>query len=107
MIHCTGGGQAKCKNFGRQIHYIKDDLFEMPPLFAAIRENSDISDREMYQDFNMGHRMEIYCSPEDAEYMISTAKSFGVDAKVVGHCERSSDDFNHVTIKALGQAFEY
>ena len=55
----------------------------------------------------MGHRMEIYCSPEDAEYMISTAKSFGVDAKVVGHCERSSDDFNHVTIKALGQTFEY
>ena len=107
MIHCTGGGQAKCKNFGRQIHYIKDDLFEMPPLFAAIRENSDISDREMYQDFNMGHRMEIYCSPEDAEYMISTAKEFGVDAKVVGHCEKSVDDRNHVTIKALGQTFEY
>lgn len=107
MIHCTGGGQAKCKNFGRQIHYIKDDLFPMPPLFAAIRENSDISDREMYQDFNMGHRMEIYCSPEDAAYMIETAKSFGVDAKVVGHCERSADDRNHVTIKALGQTFEY
>ena len=107
MIHCTGGGQAKCKNFGRQIHYIKDDLFEMPPLFAAIRENSDISDREMYQDFNMGHRMEIYCSPEDAAYMIATAKEFGVEAKVVGHCERSVDDRNHVTIKALGQTFEY
>lgn len=107
LIHCTGGGQVKCRNFGHGIHYIKDSLFEIPPLFAAIRENSDISDREMYQDFNMGHRMEIYCSPADAEYMISTAAKYGVEAKIVGRCEASADDRNHVTIKAQGQIFEY
>lgn len=107
MIHCTGGGQAKCKNFGEGIHYIKDNLFDVPPLFAAIAENSDITERELYQDFNMGHRMEIYCSPEDAEFMISTAKKYGVDAKIVGHTEKSSDGMNHVTIKANGKTFEY
>ncbi|MBE6612634.1 MAG: phosphoribosylformylglycinamidine cyclo-ligase, partial [Ruminococcaceae bacterium] len=57
MIHCTGGGQAKCKNFGNGIHYIKDNLFDTPPLFREIRKNADIGDREMYQVFNMGHRM--------------------------------------------------
>ncbi len=107
MIHCTGGGQAKCKNFGEGIHYVKDNLFDVPPLFAAIAENSDITERELYQDFNMGHRMEIYCSPEDAEFMISTAKKYGVDAKIVGHTEKSSDGMNHVTIKANGKTFEY
>ena len=107
MIHCTGGGQAKCKNFGQEIHYIKDNLFDTPPLFAAIAENSDISEREMYQDFNMGHRMEIYCSESDAQFMIDTAKKFGVDARIVGHTEKSCDEFNHVTIKANGKVFEY
>ncbi len=107
MIHCTGGGQAKCKNFGRGLHYIKDDLFDVPPLFAAIRENGDIGDREMYQVFNMGHRMEIYCAPEDAAFMIEKAESFGVDAKIVGRTEASADGNNHVTVKALGQVFEY
>ena len=107
MIHCTGGGQAKCKNFGQAIHYIKDNLFDTPPLFAAIAENSDISEREMYQDFNMGHRMEIYCSESDAQFMIDAAKKFGVDAKIVGHTEKSCDEFNHVTIKANGKVFEY
>ncbi len=107
MIHCTGGGQAKCKNFGVGIHYIKDNLFDTPPLFEAIRKNADIGEREMYQVFNMGHRMEIYCSPEDAEYMIKTAKEFGVDAKQVGYCEASGDGVNKVTIKDRGNVFEY
>ncbi len=107
MIHCTGGGQAKCRNFGIGIHYVKDNLFDVPPLFAAIAENSDISEREMYQDFNMGHRMEIYCDAADARFMIDIAKKFGVDAKIVGHTEKSADEYNHVTIKANGKTFEY
>ena len=107
MIHCTGGGQAKCKNFGCAIHYIKDDLVPRPPLFAAIKKNADIGEREMYQVFNMGHRMEIYCSKDDAQFMIDTSKSFGVDAKIVGRCEASADGKNHVTIKDNGNTFEY
>jgi len=107
MIHCTGGGQAKCKNFGNGIHYIKDNLFDVPPLFAAIRENADISDAEMYQVFNMGHRMEVYCSPEDADFMIASAAKFGVEAKIVGHTEASADGNNHVTVMADGKVFEY
>ncbi|MBQ8510404.1 MAG: phosphoribosylformylglycinamidine cyclo-ligase [Clostridia bacterium] len=107
MIHCTGGGQAKCKNFGSGIHYIKDNLFDTPPLFKAIWENGDIGDAEMYQVFNMGHRMELYCGEEDAAFMIEAAKSFGVDAKIVGRCEASADGKNHVTVKANGQTYEY
>ena len=61
----------------------------------------------MYQDCNRGHRREIYCSPVNAEYMISTAAEYGVEAKIVGRCEASTDGKNHVTIKALGQVFEY
>lgn len=107
MIHCTGGGQAKCKNFGRGIHYIKDNLFDIPPLFAAIKENSDIGDAEMYQVFNMGHRMELYCSKDDAAFMIETAKKYGVEAKIVGYTEASADGNNKVTIKDCGKVFEY
>ncbi len=107
MIHCTGGGQAKCKNFGSGIHYIKDNLFEIPPLFAAIQENGDIGDREMYQVFNMGHRMELYCDRADADFMIETAKKYGVEAKIVGYTEASADGLNHVTIKDCGKTFEY
>lgn len=107
MIHCTGGGQAKCKNFGRGLHYIKDNLFDVPPLFAAIHENSDISDAEMYQVFNMGHRMELYCSENDAAYMIETAQKYGVDARIVGRTEASSDGKNHVTVISGGAKYEY
>lgn len=107
MIHCTGGGQAKCKNFGEGLHYVKDDLFDTPPLFAAIFENADISEREMYQVFNMGHRMEVYCAREDAELMIAAAAKYGVEAKLVGYTEASADGENHVTVKANGKIFEY
>ncbi len=106
MIHCTGGGQVKCRNFGINMHYIKDNLFDVPPLFAAIAENGDISEREMYQDFNMGHRMEIYCSEEDAAFMIECAAKYNVEAKIIGHTEASPEG-NRVTVKANGNIFEY
>lgn len=107
IIHCTGGGQAKCRNFGIGLHYIKDDLFDVPPLFAAIGENGDIGEREMYQVFNMGHRMELYVSPETAERVIATAEKYRIGAKIVGHVEKSEDGSNHVTIKTNGNTFEY
>ena len=107
IIHCTGGGQGKCRGFGNHIHYIKDSLFEIPPLFAAIYENGDISASEMYQVFNMGHRMELYCDEETAAFIIETAKKYSVDAKIVGHTEASADEKNHVSIRSELGSFEY
>ena len=103
IIHCTGGGQVKCRNFGLGLHYIKDNLFEIPPLFAAIAENGDIGMKEMYQVFNMGHRMELYCAPEIAEKFIAISKKYGVDAQIVA----SEDGINHVTIKTKDDTFNY
>ena len=107
IIHCTGGGQVKCRNFGLGLHYIKDNLFEIPPLFAAIAENGDIGMKEMYQVFNMGHRMELYCAPEMAEKFIAISKKYGVDAQIVGRVEASEDNVNHVTIKTKDNTFNY
>ena len=107
MVHCTGGGQVKCKNFGKGLHYIKDNLFDTPPLFKAIGENSDVGKAEMYRIFNMGHRLEMFCSPEDADFMIKTAEKYGVEAKVVGRVEASDTGANKVTIRHNGEEFNY
>ncbi len=87
MIHCTGGGQTKVLNFVRNVHVIKDSLFDPPPLFRMIREESGQSWEEMYRVFNMGHRMELYAGPDAAEKIIQISSGYKVDAKVVGHCE--------------------
>jgi len=97
IIHCTGGGQVKCRGFGEGLHYVKDDMFEIPPLFMAIAEGGEISPAEMYQTFNMGHRLEIFCPESEAQKIIDTAKSFGVDAKRIGYVE-ASDGANTVTV---------
>ena len=107
MIHCTGGGQVKCKNFGKGVHYIKDSLFDIPPLFRAIEENSDIKRKEMYQVFNMGHRLEIYCDPKDAAFMIDAAEKYGVEGRIVGRCEESDTGKNKVTVISGNEKFEY
>ena len=109
LIHCTGGGQLKCKNFGKNLHYIKDNLFDTPPLFRAIAENGDISEREMYQTFNMGHRLELFCKPEYAEKFIAAAKKYNVDARIVGRVEEGSSNINTMTIhdKLSGRIYEY
>ena len=107
MVHCTGGGQVKCRNFGNGIHYIKDNLFDVPPLFCAISENGDISQKEMYQVFNMGHRLEMYCSEKTAGELIGIAAKYGVDAKIVGYTEKSGSTLNAVTIKADGKIYEF
>ncbi len=107
IIHCTGGGQVKCKNFGVNLHYVKDNIFPIPPLFKAISENGDIGMREMYSVFNMGHRMEIFCSPENADNIIAAAARYNVEAKIIGHVDESETERNKVTIIADGNVFEY
>lgn len=90
MIHCSGGGQTKClKYIPDNVRIIKDNLFEPPVIFNLIQEASKATDKEMYQVFNMGTRMEIYTHEKDADAMISVAKKFGVDAKVIGRVEAS------------------
>lgn len=98
IIHCSGGGQTKCMRFGNGVHFIKDNLFTPPPIFRAIQKASGTSDKEMYKVYNMGHRMEIYCKPEDAQKVIDISKSFGIDAQIVGRTEKSSDGVNRLTL---------
>lgn len=98
LIHCTGGGQGKCKGFGKGLHYIKDQMFPVPPIFQAIQEQGNVPLKEMYQIFNMGHRMEVYCRREDAEQIIHIAAKYGVDARQIGHVVASSSESNQVTI---------
>ena len=91
MVHCSGGAQTKVLHFVNNLHIIKDKLFVVPPLFDLIQKESGTSPREMYQVFNMGHRMELYVSPETAEEIIKISKSFSVDAKIIGRVEKSHE----------------
>jgi len=87
MVHCSGGAQTKVLHFVENVHVIKDNLFPIPPLFEMIQKESNTAWEEMYKVFNMGHRMELYVSPETAADIISISKSFGVDAQIVGRVE--------------------
>ena len=87
MVHCSGGAQTKVLHFVDDVHVIKDNLFPVPPLFKLIQEESNTEWSEMYKVFNMGHRMEIYVSPELAEKIIAISKSFKIDAQIVGRVE--------------------
>ena len=87
MVHCSGGAQTKVLHFVNDVHIIKDNLFDVPPLFDLIQKESGTDWKEMYKVFNMGHRMEIYVSPELAEEIISISESFGVDAQIIGRVE--------------------
>lgn len=106
MIHCTGGAQTKVLHFiNDNCRIIKDNMFAVPPLFRIIKEESNTDWKEMYQVFNMGHRMEIYVSPEDAEEIIQISKSFNIDAQVIGHVEE--DNKPSLTIKSEFGVFNY
>ena len=108
IIHCTGGGQGKCKDFGKGIRYVKDNLFEMPPIFKAIYDSGDVPMKEMFQIFNCGHRIEFYCDSEEAANgIIDIAKSFNIEAKIVGHTESTGSDANEVIIKYEGEEYRY
>ncbi|MBN1251112.1 MAG: phosphoribosylformylglycinamidine cyclo-ligase [Bacteroidales bacterium] len=89
MIHCSGGAQTKILNFVDNLHIIKDNLFDIPPLFKIIQKESNTKWQEMYKVFNMGHRFEIYIPKEFSEDIISISKSFNIDAKIVGKCKKS------------------
>ncbi len=89
MVHCSGGGQTKVLHFVDNLHIIKDNCFPPPALFRMIKEQSGSSLHEMYRVFNMGHRMEIYVNEEIAGDIISISQSFGIEAKIIGHCEKS------------------
>ena len=89
MVHCTGGAQTKVLNFvGNDCKVIKDNMFPIPPLFKIIHDCSGTDWKEMYQVFNMGHRLEIYVQPEVASSIIEISRSFGIEAQVIGHIEK-------------------
>lgn len=105
MVHCSGGAQTKVLHFVDNVHIIKDNLFPIPPLFKLIQEESGTEWKEMYKVFNMGHRMEIYVSPEIADSIIEISKSFNIDAKIVGRVE--SNNGKKLTIESPFGIFNY
>jgi phosphoribosylformylglycinamidine cyclo-ligase len=108
MVHCTGGGQVKCKSFGRGLHYRKDNLFATPPVFKAIQNQGEIKPAEMFQVFNMGHRLEIFCGQATAAQVISIAEKYNVEARIVGKVlENEQADQNKVTIAHEGEEYCY
>ena len=96
MVHCSGGAQTKVLHFVEGKHVIKDNMFAIPPLFELIQKESGTPWSEMYKVFNMGHRMELYVSAEDATRIIAISESFGVSAQIIGHVEAAEK--NHLTI---------
>jgi len=105
MIHCSGGAQTKILHFIDNLHIIKDNLFDTPPLFNIIKQESNTDWKEMYKVFNMGHRMELYVKPEVSGQIIEISKSFGVDAKIIGRVEDSES--KKLTISSEHGSFEY
>ena len=105
MVHCSGGAQTKILHFVDNVHVIKDNMFDIPPLFKLIQEQSNTDWKEMYQVFNCGHRMELYVAPEIAENLIAISKSYQVDAKIIGRVEESAS--KKLTIKSEYGTFEY
>lgn len=106
MVHCSGGAQTKVLHFvGDNCRVIKDNLFPVPPLFRTIKEQSGTEWDEMYKVFNMGHRLEVYLSPEHAEQVIEISKSFNIDAQIIGRIEES--DHKELIIRSEFGEFKY
>ena len=106
MVHCSGGAQTKVLHFVEDVHVIKDNLFDTPPLFQLIQEESKTDWKEMYKVFNMGHRFELYVDQAYAEDIIAISKSFGVEAQIVGRVE-ASEEGKKLTIKSQYGEFNY
>ena len=105
MVHCSGGAQTKILHFINQLHVIKDNLFDCPPLFEMIQKESGTRWKEMYEVFNMGHRMEIYLPEPQAQQVIDIAESFEIRAQVVGRVEASAE--KKLTIQSSEGVFQY
>ncbi len=109
LVHCSGGGQTKCLRFGTGVHIVKDALMPVPPIFNAIQKASGTSDEEMFRVYNMGHRMELYCSVDAANSIVAVAKDHGIEAAVIGRTECSNRPAaaNHLTVHANGCEYRY
>lgn len=108
IVHATGGGMMKCGKFGSGVRYIKDALFPVPPVFAMIQKVGNVNWEEMYKVFNMGHRLEIMTVPSFAEEIITAARRLGIEAKVIGHVEKSAPGTaNVVVVKGTNGTFTY
>ncbi len=105
MVHCSGGAQTKVLHFIDQLHIIKDNLFDTPPLFNLIQQQSGTSWKEMYKVFNMGHRLEFYVPEKNAQAIIDVSRSFSIEAKIIGRVEKASKSI--VTIASEKGNFEY
>ena len=105
IIHCSGGAQTKVLHFVDKLHIVKDNLFELPPLFRMIQEASHTDWQEMYKVFNMGHRLEIYTDEKSANEMMEIAKSFHIESQIIGHVEDSNR--KQLTIRSKYGVFEY
>lgn len=105
LIHCSGGAQTKVMHFVKHLHIVKDQLFDIPPLFRMIQQSSGTDWHEMYKVFNMGHRMEIYTDEASALEMIEISKQFKVDAQIIGHVESAAH--KKLTIKSMVGTFNY
>nr|MDO8087428.1 AIR synthase-related protein [Candidatus Sigynarchaeum springense] len=108
IVHATGGGMTKCGKFGSGLRYVKDALFDVPPVFAMIQEAGNVKWEEMYKVFNMGHRLEVMCVPSFAEEAISAARRRGIEAKVIGRIEKGEPGTaNVVVVKSPKATFTY
>ena len=105
LIHCTGGAQSKVLKFLRGQAAIKDNLFDPPPLFGLIQQESGASWEEMYRVFNMGHRLEVYTHQEMAGEVIALAASFGIEAAIIGRVVQAPE--NRVIVQTGNGIFEY
>lgn len=105
MVHCTGGAQTKVLHFVENLHVVKDNMFPTPVLFEMIQRESGTDWKEMYKVFNMGHRMEIYLSPEHANRVMAISREFGIEPRLIGYVEAA--DHNSLTIKSDHGTFEY
>jgi phosphoribosylformylglycinamidine cyclo-ligase len=105
MVHCSGGAQTKVLHFVDNLHIIKDNLFDIPPLFKLIHSITGTDLKEMYKVFNMGHRLEVYLNENHAQALIDIAADFGVEAKIIGHVEASPK--KQVTLRTQGSEFIY
>ena len=106
IIHCSGGAQSKCSKFGSNLHFVKDNLFDIPPLFRYIHECSNTPWHEMYAVFNMGHRLELMVDEAIADQIISISQNFGIPAQVIGRLEDNQSG-NKVTVKSPYGEFTY
>ena len=105
MIHCTGGGQTKCMKFVKDLHIIKDNLFPTPAVFRMIQSSSRVDWKQMYQVFNMGHRLEIFVAPDSADTVLKLAEQFGIEARIIGKTMKAEK--NILTIQSQHGSFEF